>query len=95
MLSKLPLMLVSDTGYSTQRGQYRRRHRCNDLHNPLKSLFLRHNRLIDLMVNRIYFTTEAQRTLSLSESLHRILCVSESLWFYDQSPSPGMVEPPP
>ena len=46
------------------------------------------------MVNRIYFTTEAQRTLSLSESLHRMLCVSESLWFYDQSPSPGMVEPP-
>ena len=51
MLSKLPLMLVSDTGYSTQRGQYRRRHRCNDLHNPLKSFFLRHNRLIDLMIN--------------------------------------------
>ena len=53
MLSKLPLMLVSDTGYSTQRRQYRRRHRCNDLHNPLKSLFLRHNRLIDLMVLKI------------------------------------------
>ena len=50
MLSKLPLMLVSDTGYSTQRGQNGRRHRCNDLHNPLKSLFLFHNRLIDLMV---------------------------------------------
>jgi len=81
MLSKLPLMLVSDTGYSTQRGQDGRRHRCNDLHNPLKSLFLCHNRLIDLMVNIIYFTTEAQRTLSLSESLHRMLCVSESLWF--------------
>ena len=95
MLSKLPLMLVSDTGYSSQRGQDGRRHRCYDLHNPLKSFLLRHNRLIDLMVNRIYFTTEAQRTLSLSESLHRMLCVSESLWFYDQSPSPGMVEPPP
>jgi len=53
MLSKLPLMLVSDTGYSTQRGQYRRRHRCYDLHNPLKSLFLRHNRLIVLMVLKI------------------------------------------
>ena len=39
------------------------------------------------MVNRIgeklYFTTETQRTLSLSESLHRMLCASESLWFYD------------
>ena len=23
-----------------------RRHRCNDLHNPLNSLFLRHNRLV-------------------------------------------------
>ena len=50
MLSKLPLMLVSDTGYSTQRGQYRRRHRCNDLHNPLKSFFLRHT-LLMLMIN--------------------------------------------
>ena len=28
-----------------------------------------------------YFTTETLRTPSLSESLHRILCVSESLWF--------------
>ena len=60
MLSKLPLMLVSDAGYGSQRGQNRRRHRCYDLHNPLKSFFLRHNRLIDLMVNRIYFTTEAR-----------------------------------
>ena len=50
MLSKLPLMLVSDTGYSTQRGQNRRRHRCNDLHNPLKSLFLCHT-LLMLMIN--------------------------------------------
>ena len=55
MLSKLPLMLVSDTGYSTQRGQYRRRHRCNDLHNPLKSFLLRHNRLIDFLP--FYFFT--------------------------------------
>ena len=34
--------------------QDRRRHRCDDLHNPLKSLFLRHNRLIDLMVLKIW-----------------------------------------
>ena len=87
--------LVPDAGYGSHRCQNRRRNRRNNLHNPLKSLFLRHNWLIDLMVNRINFTTEAQRTPSLSESLHRILCVSESLWFYDQSPSPGMVEPPP
>ena len=53
MLSKLPLMLVSDAGYSSHRRQNRRRHRCYDLHNPLKGLFLRHNRLIDLMVNRM------------------------------------------
>ena len=42
MLSKLPLMLVSDAGYGSHRGQDGRRHRCNDLHNPLKSFFLRH-----------------------------------------------------
>ena len=39
------------TGGRSQRRQYRRRHRCDDLHNPLKSLFLRHNRLMVLMVN--------------------------------------------
>ena len=53
MLSKLPLMLVSDARYGSQRRQDRRRHRCYDLHNPLKSFLLSHNRLIDLMVNRI------------------------------------------
>ena len=53
MLSKLPLMLVSDAGYSSQRGQNRRRNRGDNLHNPLKSLLLSHNRLIDLMVNRM------------------------------------------
>ena len=53
MLSKLPLMLVSDTGYSTHCRQNRRRNRCNNLHNPLKSFLLSHNRLIDLMVNRM------------------------------------------
>ncbi len=53
MLSKLPLMLVSDAGYGSQRRQNRRRHRCYYLHNPLKGFFLRHNRLIDLMVNRM------------------------------------------
>ena len=37
------------TGGRSQRGQNGRRHRCYDLHNPLKSLFLCHNRLIDLM----------------------------------------------
>ena len=55
MLSKLPLMLVSDTGYSSQRGQDGRRHRCYDLHNPLKSFLLRHNRLIDFLP--FYFFT--------------------------------------
>ena len=33
--------------------QNRRRNRSNNLHNPLKSFLLRHNRLIDLMVNRM------------------------------------------
>ena len=47
VMLKIPL----HTGGRSQRGQYRRRHRCNDLHNPLKSLFLRHNRLMVLMVN--------------------------------------------
>ena len=36
MLSKLPLMLVSDTRYGTQRGQDGRRNRCDNLHNTLK-----------------------------------------------------------
>ena len=36
MLSKLPLMLVSDARYGSQRGQDGRRHRCYDLHNTLK-----------------------------------------------------------
>jgi hypothetical protein len=53
MLSKLPLMLVSDTRYGSQRRQNRRRNRRDNLHNPLKSLFLRHNRLIVLMVSRM------------------------------------------
>ena len=53
MLSKLPLMLVSDTRYGSHRCQDRRRNRRNNLHNPLKGFFLRHNRLIDLMVNRM------------------------------------------
>ena len=39
MLSKLPLMLVSDAGYGSHRGQDGRRHRCNDLHNPLFSVW--------------------------------------------------------
>jgi len=36
MLSKLPLMLVSDTRYGSHRRQNRRRNRRNDLHNTLK-----------------------------------------------------------
>ena len=49
----LLLCLVPDTGYGAHRCQNRRRNRRNNLHNPLKGLFLRHNRLIDLMVNRM------------------------------------------
>ena len=36
MLSKLPLMLVSDAGYGSHRRQNRRRNRRNNLHNTLK-----------------------------------------------------------
>jgi hypothetical protein len=36
MLSKLPLMLVSDARYGSKRGQYRRRNRRDNLHNTLK-----------------------------------------------------------
>ena len=46
VMLKIPL----HTGGRSQRGQNRRRHRCNDLHNPLKSLFLRHTLLI-LVIN--------------------------------------------
>ena len=42
--------LVPDAGYGSHRRQNRRRNRCDNLHNPLKGLFLSHNRLIDLMV---------------------------------------------
>ena len=55
MLSKLPLMLVSDARYGSQRGQNGRRYRCYDLHNPLKSFLLCHNRLIDFLP--FYFFT--------------------------------------
>ena len=34
--------LVPDTGYGSHRRQNRRRNRCDNLHNPLKSFFLRH-----------------------------------------------------
>ena len=51
--SRTLFRLVPHARGCSQRRQYRRRHRCNDLHNPLKSLFLRHNRLIDLMVLKI------------------------------------------
>ena len=34
--------LVPDAGYGSHRCQYRRRNRCDNLHNPLKGLFLRH-----------------------------------------------------
>ena len=36
MLSKLPLMLVSDARYGSHRRQYRRRNRRDNLHNTLK-----------------------------------------------------------
>ena len=49
MLSKLPLMLVSDARYGSQRRQDRRRNRRDNLHNPLKGFLLRHNRLIDFL----------------------------------------------
>ena len=45
--------LVPDAGYGSHRRQNRRRNRGDNLHNPLKSFLLRHNRLIDLMVNRM------------------------------------------
>ena len=63
MLSKLPLMLVSDTRYGTHCRQNRRRNRRDNLHNPLKSFFLRHNRLIDLMVNRMVSSAVANYSL--------------------------------
>ena len=42
-------MLVSDARYGSHRRQNRRCDRGDNLHNPLKSLFLRHNRLIDFL----------------------------------------------
>ena len=44
------LCLVPHARGRSQRRQYRCRHRCNDLHNPLKSLFLCHT-LLMLMIN--------------------------------------------
>ena len=35
-----------------------------------------------LLGKELNFTTEARSHRVLSESLHRILCVSESLWFH-------------
>ena len=67
MLSKLPLMLVSDAGYGSHRRQNRRRHRCYDLHNPLKSFLLRHNRLIDfnlILVKPTHPVTPLRRAAS-------------------------------
>ena len=45
--------LVPNTWYRSHCRQNRRRNRCDNLHNPLKSFLLRHNRLIVLMVNRM------------------------------------------
>ena len=52
-VEQAPFDLVPDARYGSHRRQNRRRNRRDNLHNPLKSLFLRHNRLIVLMVNRM------------------------------------------
>ena len=49
-LEILPRPSLAYATRCAQGRQDRRRHRCDNLHNPLKSLFLSHNRLIDFLL---------------------------------------------
>ena len=56
--------LVPDAGYGSHRRQYRRRNRRNNLHNPLKSFFLRHTLKILMVL--------ALASVSLRRRAHRM-----------------------